>query len=215
MKKTILLAVPIVFVVIMLCLAQIFGTDGSTDESDAMSTEQSVSSETIGDDINAAEVDGSQLINEHGKFTFTAEQFGERFSDTLPKGFQFAKEIFASESQEQKMQLNILDASGEVTDMAILMDVKDAELPFKKMALMIKEDWFEDDVNAILNWYITTFFDGFDEKEKFEIHEEYLKMFTERSEEYRVYDSESCEVMMIKNVEDHGKIYYIMIAISY
>lgn len=214
MKKKLIRSV-IFVLIMMMCLALAACAGGQIHESDASSTEAEVSAEETTEEAEGAETEEAPLISENGMFDFTAKEFRDRFAENLPKGFVFADQTQVSASQDKKIQLNILDDAGNVTDMAILMDAEDEDASFKQMALVIKEGWFEEDVSAVLNWYITNFFEEFDEKEKLEIHEEYFKIFTERTEDYSVYGSESCDVMMMRNTEETGNFYYIMISISY
>lgn len=216
--KKILLTVVFLIVLALIGGALFSGSDSQGDKSSGQDTE--VSAESAGSLTESAEnsIDigegGAEALYEDGEFTFNAGEFRDRFMSTLPEGYMFAEAIEANPSQDGNMQLDILDATGGVTDIAVLLNVKEAELTCSQMALIIKESGYMEDTAAILEWYLSTFLDSFEPEERASIMEEYLDRVDSRAEEYRVYSSEVQTVMMNRVAENSGKYYYVMIAIQ-
>ena len=122
---------------------------------------QSGEKESAGQSIESVEnsTDSAELkgIYKDGEFIFTAMQVGERFAPTLPDGFVFADTLIANPAQNDKLQLDILDTTGTSTDIALLLDVKEADQAFSQIALVIKEDVYKEDVTALMEWYLAAF----------------------------------------------------------
>lgn len=215
-KKRILLVVVVLAILAVLCIALLSKSETQKEkgETSTQSTEQTVC--TAETQTAESQSSHSQMaaVYEDGMFTFNASQFRERFVDTLPQGYALAKVIAANSSRNHKMQIDILDASGTLTGMGILLDVKESDFPLRQMALVIKEDAYEEDVAVMLNWYLSTFLDEFDRERQTLIHEDYLDMFCSRFEDYRLYSADPLAVMMSYSTEDSGKYYYVVISVQ-
>ena len=221
--STVLLAV--LLAVMALCIALFSNTEEQETEASAQ-TEQSGETGVQSDEQSSQSVEQSVVqpsqseeerqssVCEEGIFTFTAGQFAERFADTLPAGYCFADAATANPSRDHRMQIDILDSTGAPVDIEILLDVQETESAFNQMALVIKEEGYEEDASAILQWYVSTFFEGFDAQEQEVIYEDFLDMFNIRSEEYGVYAGDILAAMMCRETEDSGRYYYVLISVQ-
>lgn len=214
-KKIILFVVAVLLVLVVLCIVLLAmpAVPGEEVENTA-ATEGTSTLPVTAETAVTGEEGTSILISEDGQFTFTAGQFGERFTKTLPEGFSLEDPIAANASRNHKMQICILDVTGAATDMAILLDVKEEEQLCRQMALTIKSDAFEEDVTGMLKWYLTTFLYDVEAEELEEIYEDYLDMFITGAEEYRLHSGDSSSVMMSYGTEEDGNYYYVMISLQ-
>ena len=208
--KSILWIVVFIVAIVMFLVTLFVIPDGQNGEEE--SAGQSIQSiESVESSTDSAELKG---IYKDGNFIFTAMQVGEDFAPTLPEGFVFADTLIANPDQNDKLQLDILDATGTSTDIALLLDVKEADQAFSQIALVIKEDVYKEDVTALMEWYLAAFADSFEEAERAAISEEYLDMFESRKEEYSVYSTETQSVMMNFMEAESGKYYYVIVSIQ-
>ena len=162
-KKNILWIVVFVVAIVMFCIILFVIPDGQSNGKETALQSSAVSVESVEISTDSAELEG---IYKEGEFIFTAVQVRERFGSTLPEGYLFADTPVANPAQNDKLQLDILDTTGMSTDIALLFNVKEADLVVNQIALVIKEDGYKEDVTAILEWYIATFADSFEDEEK-------------------------------------------------
>ncbi|MBQ8230544.1 MAG: hypothetical protein IJZ34_01230 [Lachnospiraceae bacterium] len=209
-KKNILWIVVLVVAIVMFCIILFVIPDGQSNGIEMALQSSAVSVESVENSTDSADLEG---IYKEGEFIFTAVQVRERFGSTLPEGYLFADTPVANPAQNDKLQLDILDTTGMSTDIALLFNVKEADLVFNQIALVIKEGGYKEDVTAILEWYLETFADSFEDKERASINKEYLDMFENRKEEYSVYSTDAQSVMMNFMAEESGKYYYVIISI--
>ncbi len=209
-KKNILWSVVFVVAIVMFCIVLFVIADGQSNEVENAVQSSIVSVESVESSTDSTELEG---VYKEGNFVFTAAQVKERFESSLPEGYLFADMPVANPTQNDKLQLDILDTTGMSTDVALLFNVKEADIVFNQIALVIKEGGYKEDVAAVLEWYLNTFADSFEDKERASIYKEYLEMFGNRKEEYSVYSTDVQSVMMNFMAEESGKYYYVIISI--
>lgn len=152
-------------------------------------------------------------IYKDGAFAFTVDEFAECFSGSLPAGYIFANEMEVNPQRDDWMQLNILEENGTATDVAVIFNKKETDPAFNQMALVIKEGSYDADAAASLRWYISTFLKDFEEEKK-AIYEDYLNIFLNGTEDYKVYAEESLMVMMCCETEENENYYYVLLTVQ-
>lgn len=152
-------------------------------------------------------------IYKDGAFAFTVDEFAECFSGSLPAGYIFTNEMEVNPQRDNWMQLDILEENGTATDVAIIFNKKETDPAFNQMALVIKEGSYDADAAASLRWYISTFLKDFEE-EKTAIYEDYLNIFLNGTEDYKVYAEESLMVMMCCETEKNENYYYVLLTVQ-
>lgn len=210
-KKNVLWIVVFAAALMIFCVILFVLPDSQGGEKESALQSSTIATESAEQSADPAE---TEEIYKDGEFVFTAAQVGERFAATLPEGYLFADTPAANPAQNDKLQLDILDATGMSTDTALLLNVKEADQAFDQMALVIKEGGYKEDVTALLEWYLDTFAGSFDEAERASVNKEYLDMFESGKEEYSVYSTDTQSIMMQSMSEDSGKYYYVMISIQ-
>ena len=149
-----------------------------------------------------------------GMFTFTVSQFRERFEGTLPEGYQFSDEAKNNESRSNNLQMDILNASGENTGFAVLFNIKDSGQSFNQLALTA--DWNGDGeaFSVLTNWLVTTLLSGSSQEEQGKYCEAYRQLFDSKSEDYKLFTTETYVTMMMLEEEEMGKQYYVLVSIN-
>ena len=150
----------------------------------------------------------------NGRFTFTAAEFTEMFSSSLPAGFTFAGFPEANPDRHSKLQVAILNSDGEDTGIAILMNVKDPLESFNKIALTAAAEGDEEAFSVLLDWFVSTFMPGLSAKENAAWQTECLDMFRNSEDGFSNVATKEAVGMMILEEETIGRQYYIVIAVN-
>lgn len=204
-KKLLILAAAALLFVLVVCCAVLFS--GGNDPEDATEGTEAPAAETT-------PVTVADPVYANGLFLFTASQFRDQFADTLPAGFILADSVAANPARAEKLQLDILTATGESTGMAILFDVWEPEAFFSKMALTASADGDSDVFTVLAQWYISTFMTGLTAGEQTAAHGTFTGMFNEKGDGYELVTADAHVAMMMPNQEDSGTYYYLMISIN-
>lgn len=203
--------VSVLFIVILFTVASASKSEIKSVEEDVILLEED---ETVQKEETAQESAETltEPLSKDGAFTFAVDGFDKQFLENLPEGYTFMNAVAANSSRDNRMQLDIVDAAGAATNIAVVFNVQESDVSCEQMALAIKEDCFEDNAAAILQWYLTTFLEEFGEEERRVIYEDYLDMFHNKADDYRVYSEESLAVMMCRETEETGTYYYILMS---
>jgi hypothetical protein len=149
-----------------------------------------------------------------GQFAFTAGEFSELFSDTLPDGYSLAASAAANPSRHSKLQVAVLNSTGEDTGIAVLMNVKDPSESFSKIALTAGADGDADEFAILVDWFVSTFMPSLSTKENAAWQAECLNMFRNGEDSFSDVATKEAVGMMILEAEDIGRQYYIEVAVN-
>ena len=204
--------VSILFIVVLFIAASASKSDmQNSNENIILLEEETITQEretTEGDEAGIPET-----IYKDGSFFFTVDEFAKYFSGTLPAGYIFSNELDVNAQRDNKMQLDILEENGTATDISIIFDDRGSDQTCKQIVLVIKSDCYEADAAAALRWYTSTFLEVFEEM-RTAVCEDYLKMFLDKTENYKVYSEDGLMTMMSCETEEDGKYYYVLVSVQ-
>lgn len=215
MKKSnlwMLALIPIVFLIFIFAAASASKSNTQDQEEEIVLLDEETELQTEETAEGEIESPSESLFRDH-TFTFTAEEFADRFAGSLPERFVFGDVLAANPLEQDRLQLDILEASGAPADIAIVFDSKEADSAYNRMALAIKGDRFQSDAETVIHWYLYTFLEGYNENLKNEIYEKYVDMFSSKAEGHKVYSEGSVTTMMLCETEETGNYYYIMMSV--
>lgn len=209
MKKKnilILIAVALLFTLVGYCIAGL----GGDDETSVPSETAEASTEPATQPTETARIS----VFENGQFTFTAAEFREQFSETLPDGYRFAEAVAANPARLNKLQIAICNQDGEETGISVLLNVKEPNEPFNKIALTAGTDSDTEDFSALTSWFVSIFLPHLSAGESAAWQKECTDLFVSGESGFCDIATKEAVSMMILEEEDIGPQYYIVIAVN-
>lgn len=203
--------VAVIVAVVVFCMLLFVKMNGRNTAEDGSRPSSSDLTESVENSTDSAEL---EELYRDGTFVFTPALVRERFEDTLPEGYHFVEKPVANPEQNDKLQLDILDETGTLTELSLLFNTTEEDRNFNQIALLIKEGGFKEDSAAILEWYLQTFADSLGEADRKMVCEEYLEKMDQKEKEYSLFETDTQSLMMNYMSEGTDGYYYVMIMVQ-
>lgn len=210
-RRKMLGIVAVIVAVVVFCMFLFVTMNGRDTAEDGSRPSSADLTESVDNSTDSAELE--ELYGE-GAFVFTPAHVRERFEDTLPEGYLFAEKPAANPAQNDKLQLEIQDETGTLTELSLLFNTTKEDQTFNQIALLIKEGGFKEDTEAILEWYLKTFADSLGEADRKAVCEEYLEKMDQKEKEYSLFETDTQSLMMNYMTEESEGYYYVMIMVQ-
>lgn len=208
MKKYVLVA-GIALLLVILCVVLLLNPNEPSQEAE----ETTLQTELTQPDAQPTE-EVVMPVFENGNFSFTAGQFPKRFQGTLPDGYAFTENVIGNPERDNLLEVEILTDAGEQTGMRIVFNTKELDGQFCHMGLTAGTDSNVEVFSDILEWYIAEFMTQTLVEERQEILQDFLKLYTSGTDDYRLLAMEHYTVMMTIEKSENASQYNVLIAVG-